>query len=291
MLDTRSRWTRTSLIHEAIHVLEAVNIGDARRNVEWILCELLKCNRASLYAHPEAQIPPDMLPAFEAMLARRQHHEPLQYILGYTVFCGLNINVTPDVLIPRPETEYLVELANQILSSIQNANVLDIGTGSGCIPLAIKHFVPRATVSSCDVSREALAVATKNAATLHLDVNFFHNDILTNAINLPEKEKFHLIVSNPPYIPETEYLALDTEVRDHEPGLALTTGDEPLRFYRAIARAASTRLYRDGYLLVETHCDYADATAQCFKEAGFTQTQVLQDLTGRDRFVQAQWPQ
>ncbi|MEM8484184.1 MAG: peptide chain release factor N(5)-glutamine methyltransferase [Bacteroidota bacterium] len=290
MGDTKTRWTRASLITKSTRELEAVNIGDARRNVEWILCELLKCNRASLYAHPEAEIPPAILPVFEAMLDRRQKREPLQYILGYTIFCGLRIDVTPDVLIPRPETESLVVRATEILSPIQKAGVLDIGAGSGCIPLAIKHAAPDARVSSCDVSHNALAIAKKNATALDLDVHFFHNDILTKKIQLPEEEKFHLIISNPPYIPETEYLALDTEVKDHEPGLALTTGDDPLRFYRAIAQAATQRLHQGGHLLVETHCDYANATADCFKDAGFINAQVLQDLTGRDRFVRAYWP-
>lgn len=290
MGDTRTRWTRASLITKSTRELEAVNIGDARRNVEWILCELLKCNRASLYAYADTEIPPAILPVFEAMLGRRQKHEPLQYILGYTIFCGLRIDVTPDVLIPRPETESLVVHATEILASIHEAGVLDIGTGSGCIPLAIKHAVPDARVSSCDISHNALAMARKNADALDLDVHFFHNDILTNAIQLPAEAKFHLIVSNPPYIPETEYLALDTEVKDHEPGLALTTGDDPLLFYRAIAQVATQRLHQGGHLLVETHCDYADATADCFKDAGFINAQVLQDLTGRDRFVQAYWP-
>ncbi len=290
MVDTRIGWTRTSLITEGTRILEAINIGDARRNVEWILCELLKCNRASLYAHAEKEIAADILQAFNAMLQRRQQHEPLQYILGYTVFCGLRINVAPGVLIPRPETEVLVERAQQHLATHPDAHVLDIGSGSGCIPLAIKHFVPTATVLSCDISQDALAIARQNATALKLDVHFFQNDILTNTLTLPAHQKFHLIVSNPPYIPETEYRDLDTEVKDYEPALALDTGADPQLFYRAIAQTAAKRLYADGMVLVETHCDHAHDTAACFRKAGFVNTQVLQDLTGRDRFVQANWP-
>ncbi len=277
--------SRASLVDEALKRLEPVNIGDVRRNVEWMLCELLNCNRASLYAHPEAIVPEKIVEQFQEMIERRLNHEPLQYILGYTDFCGLRIAVTPDVLIPRPETELLVEQATQMLKTRPSPVVLDIGSGSGCIPISIKHFNPHARVFSCDISRAALELATTNARTLGLDVSFFACDILKKELPANIAAPFDLIVSNPPYIPTEEYQSLDAEVLNFEPRLALDSGDDPLLFYRVITETASTHLAPGGYLLLETHCDYAQDTASLLRQMNFVDVEVLQDLAQRDRIV------
>ncbi len=287
MIDPQLSWTLASLKDEAIQYLESSNIGDARRNVEWILCELLKCNRASLYAHPEMNLPPKLVKRFQEMIARRVDHEPLQYILGYTEFCGLRFEVTPDVLIPRPETEQLVLAATDVLKSLTKPAVLDIGSGSGCIPVAIKHLNPHAEIFSCDVSRPALEIARTNANQLRAEVSFFECDVLNETLPLPASQKFDLIVSNPPYIPEEEYLTLDPEVLHYEPQIALDTGEDALLFYRSISRLAQKRLVLNGTLLLETHCDYAHDVTSLLADFGYSKTKVLQDLTGRDRFVSA----
>ncbi|MFK7845047.1 MAG: peptide chain release factor N(5)-glutamine methyltransferase [Rhodothermales bacterium] len=287
MIDTRRGWTRTSLMSEGIKNLKAVNIGDAGRNVEWILCELLDCNRASLYAYPELAVPEDICADFVSLLNRRMAHEPLQHILGYTEFCGIRFSVTPDVLIPRPETELLVEHATDFLRKQSTPAVLDIGSGSGCIPVSIKHFNPQALVSSCDVSPPALLIAEANAKAAGTAVSFFQCDILKEELPLPNEQTFDLIVSNPPYIPITEYQVLDPEVLAFEPELALNTGEDPMLFYRAIGHVAKRRLKPSGIIIFETHCDYAHEVATLLTNQGFSAAQVLKDLTGRDRFVKA----
>ena len=288
MGEVQSQWTSALLMAKAIERLTSRNIGDARRNVEWIFCELLKCNRATLYANPELIITPEIAAKMEALLTRRLAHEPLQYILGYTEFCGLRINVTPDVLIPRPETELLIELANDCLKDQNNPVILDIGSGSGCIPIAIKHFNAHAQVYSCDISEPALEVARANAAYHKTPVTFFRSDILTS-LSLSDSQMFDLIVSNPPYIPTREYRTLDKEVLDFEPAAALDSGDDPLSFYKAISTVASQRLRKGGDLLLETHTDYAHNVASLLSQNGFHNVQVLKDLAMRDRFVKANW--
>ena len=286
-MDPAFRWNRASLMNEAQKRLEAVNITDAARNVEWIFCELLKCNRASLYAYPELAVPADIASDILNLVNRRTNHEPLQYILGYTAFCGLRFEVTPDVLIPRPETELLVDYITNYLKEKSTTHVLDIGAGSGCIAVSLKHFVPHTTVYSCDVSEAALAVARRNAQQNNVSVTFFQCDILSEQLPLPPDRKFDIIVSNPPYIPHDEYLALDTEVLQHEPQLALDTGDDPLLFYKAICHTSVRRLNRGGKLFFETHCDYARDVAALLRKMAFTSVKIHQDLTARDRFVEA----
>ena len=289
MTDAQLQWTRASLMAKATDRLLSGNIGDARRNVEWILCELLKCNRASLYAYPESLVKKEIADPFWALINRRLEHEPLQYILGYTEFCGLKFSVTPAVLIPRPETEVLIGLANDYLKNKKQPTVLDIGSGSGCIPVAIKHFNPDASVFSCDISEDALAVARQNANDHKAEVNFFQHDILSETLPLPASLSIDLIVSNPPYIPEEEYHGLEKEVLNFEPGLALSSGPDPLLFYKAISKVAAHRMATDGTLLLETHCDYASDVAQLVAEDGFSDAQVHKDLADRDRFVTATW--
>ncbi len=277
--------SRASLVDEALKRLEPVNIGDVRRNVEWMLCELLNCNRASLYAYPERILPQMVLNGLDTMLKRRINGEPLQYILGFTEFFGLRIDVTPAVLIPRPETELLVERALSLLNDIETPVILDIGTGSGCIPVALKHKLAQAIVHACDVSIDALAVARQNASNLSLPVHFFSCDILAQHQDPPPAAPFQLIISNPPYIPDEEFDGLEREVREHEPALALITGPDPLIFYRTIAEKSRSWLRKNGWLLFESHCDYADAVARLLEQNGFEAIQVENDLAGKPRMV------
>lgn len=286
-MDPDVRWTRASLMDEAQKLLEAVNLTDITRNVEWIFCELLKCNRAALYAYPEVEVPADLVEKILKMVQRRANHEPLQYILGYTEFCGLRFEVTPDVLIPRPETELLIELVSKRLSSARAPRVLDVGAGSGCIPVSIKYFNPEADVYSCDISQAALNIAATNAQTNKVPVTFFPCDILTQTLPFPEDQRFDVIVSNPPYIPHAEYLELDIEVLKYEPGLALDAGKDPLIFYRAIGQMSLKRLTTTGTLFFETHCDYAKDVAALLISMNFVTAKVHKDLTGRNRFVEA----
>jgi release factor glutamine methyltransferase len=290
MINENLATTRASLIQRGLHRLTDSNIPDARRNVEWMLCELLTCNRASLYAHPEATIPPSRVDEFETMLARRITGEPVQYILGYTQFYGLRIDVSPAVLIPRPETEQLVESALALTASQPAPLVLDIGTGSGCIPIAFQANRPEARSYACDISPAALDVARANAARLNIPLTFYRCDIRSEAPAPPPVASFDLIVSNPPYIPPAEYAGLDAEVRDFEPAHALVTDSDPLVFYRSIVHYAPRWLASQGYLLFETHADFADDVAGLLEQNDFQEIQVERDLAGRPRLVSGRRP-
>lgn len=289
MINKNLTTKRIPRINEATHRLEHANIADARRNVEWMLCELLNCSRASLYAYPERNLSTQVLTHLDAMLQRRLDGEPLQYILGHTDFFGLRMNVSPAVLIPRPETELLVEQALKLVECTDTPRIIDIGTGSGCIPIALKHRLPSADVHACDVSPDALEMAKGNAAYHSLTVHFILYDILAVLQDPQPPGPFNLIVSNPPYIPDEEFHELAPEVRDHEPALALITGPDPLVFYRAIAEKSRSWLQQNGWLLFETHCDYADDVARLLEQNGFEEIQVGIDLAGKPRMVYGQW--
>uniref|UniRef100_UPI004056EDD4 peptide chain release factor N(5)-glutamine methyltransferase n=1 Tax=Alistipes sp. TaxID=1872444 RepID=UPI004056EDD4 len=208
---------------------------------------------------------------------------PVQYILGHTEFCGLDLQVREGVLIPRPETE---ELVGHILQRSRGAkDLLDIGTGSGAIACALKRGMPKARVVGVDYSLEALHIAMQNAKNLALDVEFHQADAL-DWEHLLHGEAFDLIVSNPPYIPQQEAKMMRRNVTDFEPAMALFVPDlDPLCFYRAIARAARRLLRPEGCLWFEVHEAYAVATAELLQEEGFSQVEILYDLFDKPRML------
>lgn len=277
--------TRRTLLETAIERLSAAGVEDARRNAEWMMGEALGVNRAALLAHPNEPVPGAGLKVFEAMMARRLRREPLQYVLGHTDFYGIRLRVTRDVLIPRPETEELVEEALRTIDPIDAPWVLDVGTGSGAIALAIKHVRKDAEVFACDLSDAALSVASANAERLNLPLTLIHTDVLSPAFADGVPACFDLIVSNPPYVPAGDRDEMEPEVRDFEPHEALFPGDDPLRFYRAIAGHAERLLKRGGQLVVETHVDFAEDVEGLLESAGFEGTGRRPDLAGRDRIV------
>lgn len=221
----------------------------------------------------------------EAAVERLEQGEPIQYVLGWAWFCGLRFGVKPGVLIPRPETEWLVDTVCAD-SSAQNARklrVLDIGTGSGCIALSIKQCLPEAYVEAWDISPEALAIAADNARSLGLDVAFRQQD----ALNLtPDADAWDVIVSNPPYICHRERADMSPNVLDHEPSTALFVPDtDPLLFYRAITRYAVGSLRRGGRLLFECNTLYATDTARMMADEGMNATEVHDDCFDNPRFA------
>ena len=221
----------------------------------------------------------------EAAVERLEQGEPIQYVLGWAWFCGLRFGVQPGVLIPRPETEWLVDTVCAD-SSAQNARklrVLDIGTGSGCIALCIKQRLPEAYVEAWDISPEALAIAADNARSLGLDVAFRQHD----ALNLtPDADVWDVIVSNPPYICQRERADMSSNVLNHEPSTALFVPDtDPLLFYRAITRYAVGSLRRGGRLLFECNTLYAADTARMMAAEGMNATEVHDDCFDKPRFA------
>lgn len=285
VLDESRPWRRRDLLETGTQRLQAAGVPEARRNSEWMLEAVLDCSRALLYAYPERLVPRPAVAAFGEMLARRLRREPLQYVVGFTDFYGLRLQVTPDVLIPRPETEQVVEAALALLRPLPSPRVLDVGTGSGCIPLALRQERPDAEVYACDVSPAALAVARANAEAAGLPVTFFEADVLAPSFTVHAPAGLDLLISNPPYIPQAEAETLEPEVRAYEPALALFAGDDPLRFYRVLVRHAGTLLRPGGLLVLETHADYGRAVCDLMQAAGLRAVRLANDLAGYPRIA------
>ena len=278
--------TLRSLLDAAASRLAAAGVEEARRTAEWIVEHATGTRRLDRCARPETAVDAARAAEVERMVARRVAGEPVQYVLGEADFYGLTLTVTPDVLIPRPETETVVEHALARIAGVAAPWVLDVGTGSGAIALAIAHQRPDAVVVAADVSPAALAVAAGNAERLGLDVTWVQADALRPAFADGVAPTFTLLVSNPPYVPAAEAPHLQREVRDHEPGTALFVPDaDPLLFYRALAGHAERLLTPDGWLVAETHADFGPAVARLWAEAGLLETAIEPDLAGRDRIA------
>ena len=280
-------WTRRGLLRETRGRLETAGVEAPLRNAEWMLETILEVSRAQLYAYPHREVTLEQAARVLALATRRIAGEPLQYLLGHTDFYGLCLRVTPDVLIPRPETEQVVEEALRLIRGIDAPRVLDAGTGSGCIALAIQHERPEAHVYACDVSESALAIARANAGALRLDVRFAQADLLQPHFAGELPNRLDLLISNPPYVPNIEAATLAPELA-HEPALALFAGDDPLLFYRALTRHAGQMLRPGGFLVCETHADFGADVQRLVAEAGLEQATLRHDLAGRPRIVWAQ---
>lgn len=226
---------------------------------------------------------------WENFLSRREKREPLQYILGIQEFMGLSFFVSPAVLIPRQDTEILVEKALSILNP--EDSVLDMCTGSGCILLSLMKLGNLSKGMGVDISEEALFIAKKNADALGLSALFFQSNLFSDLFYAVKKgEKFNIIVSNPPYITEKEKMELMPEVIEYEPSLALFGGRDGLDFYYKIADSARDFLKAGGHLIMEIGCRQAKAVSRILQENGYGEIEVIQDLAGLDRVVVGMWP-
>ncbi|HRI78335.1 MAG TPA: peptide chain release factor N(5)-glutamine methyltransferase [Cyclobacteriaceae bacterium] len=247
--------------------------------VFWLLEHELKLSRAKIMAGE--MILADV-PHLYTLISRLNKNEPIQYVLGESEFYGRKYFVSPDVLIPRPETEQLVkEIVDRV--SAKNISILDIGTGSGCIAISLALELNKANVFGTDVSPAALAVAEKNATILQASAQFSIHNILADELPLSNLD---VVVSNPPYIPLSDKDTLSKNVSDFEPAMALfVDGQDPLMFYKAIANHAQRSLRKSGLLITEIHQSYGHETASVFLSAGFKNVSVIKDLFGKDRFV------
>ena len=214
-------------------------------------------------------------------------HKPIQYILGYEWFGKFKLHVTENTLIPRPETEELVLWIVETLKekNNQNAFIIDIGTGSGCIPIYLKSTLQKAEILAMDINQKTIEVAIQNAKNYAVDIDFFQDDILNLFHTF--SEKFDVIVSNPPYILETEKKGMCKRVIAYEPHEALfVTNNDPLQFYRSIVSFAKNNLKKDGFLFFETHQDYAEDVFNLCKENGF-ETALKKDMYENNRMIKA----
>ena len=241
--------------------------------------------RADVIKNPSMPIEDSLLQALTTVLSRLQKSEPIQHITGLAWFCGLSFKVSTSVLIPRPETEELVQLASAFISN-KNSAVLDIGSGSGCIPIALKVKHPATKITGIDISDEALQIAKQNAELNKCDIHFFKNNFLDEAAWL-SLGNFDVIISNPPYIPETDKNLLDKNVLQFEPHLALfEPAGQPYIFYKKIARFGQTHLRTGGKIFVEIHEDFGKVVFEIFLAADY-EVKLIKDMFGKERFVVA----
>lgn len=256
-----------------------------RMEAELLLCHVLDTNRALLLAHDTDSIGADKAETYRTLVARRKAGEPFQYLLGSANFMGLDFIVTPDVLIPRFDTERLVEKALELLQPIARPIVLDICTGSGAIAVAISHYKPDAAVYAGDISEAALKVAEQNNQCLNTHVSFRQGNLLEPFDDL--NGTVHLLISNPPYITTQEMQELPIDVQQ-EPHLALWGGEDGLDFYRILSAKAPLLLCAGGWLMFEIGWKQGAAVSSLMQQQGFQNVAVLQDWQGNDRVVVGQ---
>lgn len=255
---------------------------------ELLFTELLNCDRLSLYLNRDLRLDKDKSSAISCVLKRRIFAEPLQYILGKAEFMGLEFKVTPDVLIPRQETEILAEKVTEIVRQLpcRPIKILDLGTGSGCIAISLAKFLPNAEISAVDISSRALAVAKENARLNKVEIKFIRGDLF-NAMHRG-LSPFDLIVSNPPYIPTAQIGSLQPEVR-HEPSIALDGGKDGLDFYRKIISGCEKYLSECGLLIMEMGFGQRDEIGNIFQEVkNFRIREIIKDYNNIDRVIVAQ---
>ena len=254
---------------------------EARQIARIVVTELGQITPTDLVLEPDRELVIEGLDRIAEELASGR---PLQYVLGHAEFCGLDLQMREGVLIPRPETE---ELVRWIVDSnrIASPSILDVGTGSGAIAIALSHLLPTGHVSAVDLSEEALQIARGNARRHNLPIEFTRADALGELFP-GERERFDLIVSNPPYIPERERASMRRNVTEFEPQMALFVPDnDPHRFYRAIARNARRLLRPGGRLYFEIHEDFAQPICRMLAEEGFPSTEVRKDINDKNRMT------
>lgn len=267
------------VVAKAIEKLDAAGIAESRID-SWLLAEsVLGVSRQDLFLEPEKSVSEEQAQKYLNAVSVRVKHIPLQHITGYQQFMDLEFVVNKDVLIPRPETELLVE---QVVSYIKdnNVKVLDMCTGSGCIAVSVDRMCANADVTAVDISEKALKVAGENNIRNEGRVTFVQSDLFENI-----HETYDIIVSNPPYIPTSDIETLMEEVREHEPRLALDGSTDGLKFYREICTNAVNYLNENGKIFLEIGYDQGRTVPELLRENGFTDIQVLKDLSGNDRMV------
>jgi release factor glutamine methyltransferase len=291
--DKTRAWTVRELMKSAMEHLQRKGFEDVRLNVELLLAHALDLQRIQLYLHFDRPLTSEELTNFRSLYERRLKREPVQYIIGSTNFMGLHFAVDSRVLIPRPETETLIEqtmLLCQRYPSTKTIQVLEVGTGSGNIAVSIAKYIKHAHVTAIDISRDALDVAEMNARMHSVDsqILFSLTDIFDSTDELFQK-RFDLLVSNPPYIPKDEWEQLQTEVRDFEPSMALTDGKNGLQFYYRLISLIPDILKSGGGIMLEVGFNQAQKVAREMKNAGIEQLQIANDLQGIPRVVSGIW--
>ena len=271
-------------IHEASEILRDTGVPEARREAGSLLSFVLKRDRTFLISHSEEHLSPEEFQRYRQVVDRRSFGEPLQYITGLQDFYGREFRVSPDVLIPRPETELLVESAVQLLKE-SNSIICDVGTGSGCIAVTMLCERPDLRGVALDVSEAALDIARQNAFRWEVQdrISFFISDCF-NGLN-SDQNQFDLIASNPPYVSAAAIPGLQREVKDHEPKIALSPGPDGLSVIQRLIQDAPRFLRNAGYLLLEIGFDQGEAVERLVSFSGFQLVEIRADLQGIPRIV------
>ena len=283
-METKPVWTIMKILNWTKQYFADKGVENPRLDAEVLLCAVLKCERINLYVDFERPLTENELAQFKQYVVRRAKHEPLAYILGEKAFMRNMFKVTPDTLVPRPETELLVEsivLAAEAVGG--DVKILDIGTGSGAIIVSLLDYLPQAKGVGVDISVGALTVAKENAVSIGVAerAGFLHSDVFSA---LPLDKKFDIIVSNPPYIPAGDIAGLAKDVQQ-EPIGALDGGADGLDFYRRITKEAPLHMVEDGLLAFEIGIYQGEAVAELCRQAGFGAVAIRKDYAGIERMV------
>jgi len=286
-------WTILSLIQWSESYLTEKGIDSPRLNAEQMLSAALGCKRIDLYTRFDKPLVKEELDKYKSLFLRRVNREPLQYILGYTEFYGRRFAVRPGVLIPRPETEHIIEITINMVRSgeIAEPRILDIGTGSGCIAVSLASELPGSSITAIDISKDALAIAQENAEhnSVNGKITFLEMDILTSSAAVPNAGSYHFVVTNPPYIPKGEWEELPAEIKEHEPRYALTDEADGLTYLKRISELAPSLLCENGWLLCEVGYTQSEDVRMLFTANGARKVNTWKDLSGIERIIGGNW--
>jgi release factor glutamine methyltransferase len=262
----------------------AYGSGEARAIADLVFESLAGISKSAMTISADETVNEKITDTLLSSLEKIKNHVPVQHVIEFAWFYGMKFKVNKHVLIPRPETEELVLEVINYLKKNPDKKMLDIGTGTGCIPVAVKKHIPPAQITSIDVSEDALSIAAENAAANKVEVDFKKMDFL-NEENWKLLSTYDLIISNPPYIPQEEEKEMDKHVTSHEPALALfVPQDDPLLFYKKIHRFANNHLKEDGKIFLEIHQHFGKETAAIFQEEKYA-AELKKDISGNDRMI------
>jgi len=281
--------TVLELLNLTTNFFEQKGVESARLNAELLLAEILKCKRLDLYLTFDKPVKDDEVNLYREFVKRRGNREPMQYILGHVEFYGLTFSVDKNVLIPRQDTEILIEAILNQTDKEAGLNILDIGTGSGIIAVLLAHYLPKTKIIAVDKSPDALAVAKKNAEAHNVEqrITFLEADVLNSTLQL--NEKLDIIVSNPPYVSRKEFASLQKEIVGHEPDYAVTDFSDGLTFYRKIIESSPDYLNENGKIFFEVGEGQSEQVKSLFETHKFSFVQIWKDYSNINRVVKGEW--
>ncbi len=263
--------------------LEEKGIESARLNAELLLANILNCKRIDLYLLFDRPLDENEIVAYREFISRCGKHEPLQYILGEVEFYGLKFKVNKNVLIPRPETEFLIEQAISLVKGNNLKSILDIGTGAGNIPITLAKNLNGVAITSIDISEEACKVAEEN--TIYNEVKNKINLLNTDINDYICDSKFDMIISNPPYVSSSDYRNLSKDILNYEPAISITDFSDGYEFYRIITKKSDTILNKGGFLLCEMAQGQSEFIQKLFSDADFSEIKIIKDFQNIDRVI------